>query len=250
MSFSEVRSYSYGDDIRNIDWNVSARTGEPYVKLFEEERELSTMLLIDVSASNLLGTGQANKQLLIAEIAATLAFSAVNNNDKVGAILFTDKVVHYLPLKKGKAQVLLLIRTILQQAPLSNNTHLTEALQMLNGVIKKKCIAFIISDFLITEQSTLLRQSAKRHDVNAIHVTDNAEQHLLPLGLIHAIDFETRKTHWIDTNNNYNQAAYKAAYHKHITMMQQQFASAGAQWLSINPRQEFSLQLHQFFQKR
>lgn len=201
MAFSEVREYQYGDDVRNIDWNVTARLNHPYVKIFEEEREMTVMLLVDVSGSNLFGTKGELKRDLIAEVAATLAFSAISNNDKVGVIFFSDQIEKFIPPKKGSTHILRIIRELITFEPQSNGTDLDEALRYFSNVIKKRSTAFVLSDFAdndgLWEDS--LKIAAKKHDLSAIRITDRHEQSLPDIGLVKMHDNETGLDQWIDT---------------------------------------------------
>lgn len=203
MAFSEVREYQYGDDVRNIDWNVTARLNHPYVKIFEEEREMTVMLLVDVSGSNLFGTKGELKRDLIAEVAATLAFSAISNNDKVGVIFFSDQIEKFIPPKKGSTHILRIIRELITFEPQSNGTDLDEALRYFSNVIKKRSTAFVLSDFAdndgLWEDS--LKIAAKKHDLSAIRITDRHEQSLPDIGLVKMHDNETGLDQWIDTSS-------------------------------------------------
>lgn len=201
MAFSEVREYQFGDDVRNIDWNVTARFNHPFVKVFEEERELTVMLLIDVSGSNLFGSGQQLKQMLAAEIAAVLAFSAINNNDKVGVIFFSDQVEKFIPPKKGTSHILRIIREVISFKPKHRGTDLGEALRFLTSAIKKRSTAFVISDFITENFEHALRIAARKHDLIALRITDKRESELHPIGLVRFEDAETGETYWVDTSS-------------------------------------------------
>ena len=201
MAFSEVREYYQGDDVRNIDWNVTARFGHPYVKVFEEERELTVMLLIDVSGSNSFGTRIQFKERMIAEIAAVLSFSAINNNDKVGVIFFSDQIEKFIPPKKGRSHTLRIIRELLDFKPQSNKTNISEALRFLTNAIKKRSTAFLLSDFIDHNYSKALTIANNKHDIVNIRLIDPAEQILPPVGLVKMEDAETGQTHWIDTSD-------------------------------------------------
>ena len=214
MAFSEVREYQYGDDVRNMDWNVTARMSAPYVKVFEEERELTVVLLVDISRSGLFGTAVKTKREQIAEIAATLAFSAILNNDKVGCLLFTDKVEKFIPPAKGRTHFLHIVREILEYEPQSNGTDIGEALRYLTGAIKKKCTAFVLSDLLDTRSDgtpnyeEALKVAVNRHDVSVIRVSDPRERSLPNVGLVHAKDAETGASRWINTASRRVRNAY------------------------------------------
>lgn len=201
MSFSEVRAYNYGDDVRNIDWNVTARTNEAHVKVYEEERELTVMLLIDVSKSSFFGTSEQLKSDYITELAAVISFSAITNNDKVGAILFTDQVEMYIPPKKGRQHILRIIRELIYFEPKQSGTNLSEALQYLNNIIKKKSIAFLISDFIAQDYEESLRITARKHDLIGLHVYDRHEKALPNVGLINLIDAENGRKLVVDSSS-------------------------------------------------
>ena len=214
MAFSEVREYQYGDDVRSMDWNVTARMNAPYVKVFEEERELTVVLLVDISRSGLFGTSVRTKREQIAEIAATLAFSAILNNDKVGCILFTDKVEKFIPPAKGRTHFLHIIREILEYEPEHNGTDIAGALRFLTGAIKKKCTAFILSDMLDVKADgspryeEALKVAVNRHDLSVIRVTDPREKTIPNIGLVHVKDAETGAARWINTGSRNVRSAY------------------------------------------
>ena len=201
MAFSEVRNYIPGDEIRTIDWNVTARFNEPFVKVFEEERELTVMLLIDISGSKSFGTDHVSKREFIAEIGAVLAFSATQNNDKIGAILFSDKIELYIPPKKGRKHILRIIRELIEFKPSSTKTNISEVLQNFNNLIKKKSIAFLISDFINKDYEDALKITSKKHDLIALRVVDQRERILTDVGLSLFKDSETGKEIWINTSN-------------------------------------------------
>lgn len=203
MSFSEVREYQYGDDIRNIDWNVTARFNHPYIKIFEEERELTVMLLIDVSGSNNFGTQSQLKQELVTELAAVLSFSAIQNNDKVGVIFFSDKIEKFIPPKKGTSHILRIIRELLDFKSESNGTNIAEALRYLTNAIKKRSIAFLISDFMDDGFEQAVQIANHKHDLIAIRVTDKRETEMPDVGLVRMLDAETGKTIWVDTGSRH-----------------------------------------------
>ena len=214
MAFSEVREYQYGDDVRNMDWNVTARMSAPYVKVFEEERELTVVLLVDISRSGLFGTQGKTKREQIAEIAATLAFSAILNNDKVGCILFSDRVEKFISPGKGRTHFLHIIREILEWEPRHDGTDIGEALRFLTGAIKKKCTAFVLSDMLDVKADgtpryeDALKVAVGRHDVSVIRVSDPREKTLPDVGLVHAKDAETGASRWINTSSRTVREAY------------------------------------------
>ena len=201
MAFSEVRQYNYGDDVRFIDWNVTARFNSPFVKIFNEEREMTVMLLIDVSGSNLFGTRKQFKTDLITELAAVLSFSAITNNDKVGVIFFSDAVEKFIPPAKGKSHILRIIRELLTYTPSQRQTDLSEALRYFTNAIKKKCTAFVISDFVGTDFEQALKIAANRHDIVALQIADQGEAEIPNLGLLELQDPETGKRFWADTSS-------------------------------------------------
>ena len=201
MVFSEVREYQYGDDVRNIDWNVTARLAHPYVKVFEEERELTVMLLVDVSGSGRFGTHSQFKEELAAEVAATLAFSAIANNDKVGVILFSDRIEKFIPPKKGRTHILRIIRELITFRPESNGTDISGALGYFSNVIKKRCTTFLLSDFYDRGWADALKLAAGKHDIVALRLVDRREEKLENLGLVKFYDPESSETLWVDTGN-------------------------------------------------
>jgi uncharacterized protein (DUF58 family) len=201
MEFSEVREYQYGDDIRTIDWNVSARFNHPFVKIFEEERELTVMLVVDLSGSGTFGSALALKNEVAAEICAVLAFSAIKNNDKVGLLLFTDRIEKFLPPKKGRAHILRIIRELISFRPSGTRTNLREALEYFNHVTKKRSIAFILSDFLDTGYDRILRVVSRKHDLIAVELSDPREESLPAAGLIALRDAETGESRWVDSSD-------------------------------------------------
>ena len=215
MAFSEVREYQYGDDVRNMDWNVTARLRSPYVKVFEEERELTVVLLVDVSRSRLFGTSGSTRKDVLAEIAAVLSFSAIINNDKVGALFFSDKVEKFIPPKKGRTHLLHIIREIIEFEPATDGTDISEALRYLTNAIKKKCVAFLLSDMLdVNEDGTpryedALKVAVGRHDLSVIEVYDPRERSLPDVGLINIKDSETGEAAWVDTSSRKMRLAYE-----------------------------------------
>ncbi len=250
MSFSEVREYQYGDDIRNIDWNVTARFQHPYVKIFEEERELTIMLLIDVSKSSFIGTQNQLKNEIIAEIAGVLAFSAIQNNDKVGVLFFSDAIEMYIPPKKGKSHILRIIREIINFEPKSNKTNISLALENFNNMVKRKSIAFILSDFIDENYADELRLIAKKHDVVGVKVYDNLDMELPNIGLLQIQDVETGETKWIDTSDAQTQKNYKQRAVFYDKNYEQSFIKAGADKLKIKTEQSYVHVLMNFFKKR
>ena len=221
MVFSEVREYQYGDDVRNIDWNVTARLAHPYVKVFEEERELTVMLLVDVSGSGRFGTNGQFKEELAAEVAATLAFSAIANNDKVGMILFSDRIEKFIPPKKGRTHILRIIRELITFRPESNGTDIGEALRYFSNAIKKRCTTFLLSDFYDSGWTDALKLVAGKHDLVALRLVDRREPKLMDLGLVKFYDPESTRTVWIDTGNSEVRRMADTRYAEH----EQQVAS-------------------------
>ena len=215
MAFSEVREYQYGDDVRNMDWNVTARMRSPYVKVFEEERELTVVLLVDVSRSRLFGTVGTSRKDMIAEIAAVLSFSAIINNDKVGALFFSDKVEKFIPPKKGRSHLLHIIREIIEFEPTADGTDISEALRYLTNAIKKKCTAFLLSDMIdVNKDGTpryeeALKVAVNRHDLSVIEVFDPRERSIPDIGLVHIKDSETGQAAWVNTSDRKMRLAYE-----------------------------------------
>lgn len=218
MAFSEVREYQYGDDVRNMDWNVTARLRTPYVKVFEEERELTVVLLIDVSRSGLFGTSQTTKRELLAEVAAVLSFSAIINNDKVGALFFSDKVELFIPPKKGRSHLLHIIREIIEFKPASDGTDISQALRYLTNAIKKKCTAFLLSDMLDVDADgtpryeDALKVAVNRHDLSVLRVYDPREQSVPDLGIVHVKDSESGRSAWVNTSSRRFRHSYSEWY--------------------------------------
>lgn len=250
MSFSEVRGYQYGDDVRNIDWNVTARTGDPYIKVFEEERELTVMLVVDVSPSSFFGTNEQMKNEIITEISAVLAFSAINNNDKVGIIFFSDKVEKFIPPKKGKQHILRIIRELIDFKPEGKGTNLAIALEYLNNIIKKRCTTFILSDFFTKNYETALRIAARRHDLIGVHMYDTREMEMPNVGLIRVLDAETGQRIWLDTSVKRIRAQYKKWFQDNFTYLKSTFAKSGADIVSIQTNESYVNALLKFFKKR
>ena len=250
MSFSEVRGYNYGDDVRNIDWNVTARTGAPFIKVFEEERELTVMLVIDMSHSAFFGTKGQFKSEMISEICAVLAFSAINNNDKVGVIFFSDKIEKFIPPKKGRGHILLIIRELINFEPSGKGTNLTVGLQYLNNVIKKRSTAFFISDFMDKNYDDALRIAAKRHDIVGIHIADPAEEQLPDAGLFRALDAETGERIWLDTSDTGTRKRYADWYVENIQYFRNTFLKTGADSMSIRTTESYVNALLKFFKQR
>ena len=250
MSFSEVREYQPGDDIRSIDWNVTARFNHPYVKVFEEERELTTMLMIDISGSSFFGAYKQFKNELIIEMCAVLAFSAISNNDKVGVIFFTDKIEKFIPPKKGRSHILRIIRELIDLEPSSSGTDVSAAVTYLNNVLKKRCIVFIISDFMVGDYEQPLRIAGKKHDIIGLHVYDKREQEIPDVGLIRVKDAESGKLLWLDTSNNSVRHAYMKHYKENYEYFKYTFQSSGADVVSVNTTDNYINVLMAFFKRR
>ena len=250
MAFKEVREYQAGDDIRFIEWNVSARMGHTYSKLFEEERELSVHLLVDVSASSLFGTNKQTKRDLIAEMCAVLAFSAASNNDKTGLILFSDKVEKYIPARKGKDHVLYMIRELLNHEPHSAQTDIQKALQFLNRTTKHKSIVFILSDFADAGYNDALRVAAKRHDVIGVQMYDARDEQLPKVGLLQVYDAETGNTVWLNTSDPYIRQRYNNQFNKIMDDAKLTFRAAGADLMQVATGEDYVKKLQEFFIRR
>lgn len=250
MAFSEVREYQFGDDIRNIDWNVTARLNHPYVKVFEEERELTVMLLVDVSGSNSFGTRVQFKEELLAEIAAILAFSAIQNNDKVGVIFFSDKIEKFISPKKGSTHILRIIRELIDFKPDNTKTDIIEALRYLTNVIKKKSTAFILSDFYDTGYEDALKIASKKHDIVSIRITDDREKALPDLGLVKIYDPETQQTLWVDTSSTEVRNNFADAYRQHSNYVNEVFRKYGIDNVEISTGQDYVKQLMRLFKQR
>ena len=250
MTFSEVREYQYGDSIRNIDWNVTARFGHPYVKIFEEERELTVILIIDVSASKIFGTDTQYKKDLITELAAVLSFSAIQNNDKIGVILFSDRVEKFIPPKKGKKHILRIIRDLLEFKPEHKGTNIAEALHFFTNAIKKKSTAFLITDFIDEGYEKALQIANNKHDVIAIKVYDKREAELPDVGLLKLIDSETGDCRWVDTSDNKTRSEYKKWWQKNDSYQKEIFSKYGVDNISINTGQDYIRPLIGLFKKR
>ncbi len=250
MEFDEVQEYQPGDDIRTIDWNVTARTGRPYVKRFVEERELTVMLLVDMSASGSFGTVNTTKNELAAELGAVLAFSAIRNKDKVGLILFTDRIEKFIPPHKGITHVLRVIRELLYFKPQGRGTDITCALKYLNKVTIRKSVTFIISDFLTSGYQKDLQIANKRHDIISVMVTDPREKEFAPIGLLHLEDLETSEKILVDTSNKNSRLGFAklAKEHKDITLAL--FRQAGVDCIQVNTEQPYIEALMRFFRMR
>lgn len=250
MHFREVREYSAGDDIRFIDWNVSARFSHPYSKVFEEERELVMMLLIDTSISNLFGTVERRKKDLIIEMAAVLTFSAINNNDKVGVIFFSNKIEKYIPPKKGRQHALYIVRELLTVEPHAKGTNLDEAIKYFNNTTRQKSISFILSDFLATGYENDLKVIGKKHDVIGVKVYDKMDMQLPDAGLLQLEDAETGKTKWIDSSNSMVRYNYQQHFFAESEATKKYFRKAGADLLHVRTDDDYVKILQQFFLHR
>jgi len=250
MAFSEVREYQYGDDIRSIDWNVTARFNHPYVKVFEEERELTVMLLVDVSGSNEFGTKQRLKEDLITEIAAVLAFSAIQNNDKVGVIFFSNKVEKFIPPKKGSKHILRIIRELIDFKPENRETDIAEALRYLTNAIKKKCTAFILSDFFDPGFENAISIANRKHDVIATRIYDPIETALPRIGMLRVRNAETGRLMWIDTSNKKLRADFYRGVEQHNKYLNEVFLKSGVDAVKIATNQDYVKPLVKLFKKR
>ena len=250
MSFSEVRDYQYGDDVRNIDWNVTARTGSPHIKVFEEERELTVIFLVDMSKSSFFGTQNQFKSEINTEICATLAFSALTNNDKVGAVLFTDEVEKYIPPKKGRKHVLRIIRELIYFEPKGTGTNISEALVYLNNVIKKRSIAFVLSDFNDENYEAATNIAGRKHDIIGVKVFDDLEKALPNVGLIQTKDLETGQERIIDTSSKKVREEYAGHFKKRYDYFYETFKKSGSDILAINTKEDYVKHLLKFFKSR
>lgn len=252
MSFSEVRSYQFGDDVRAIDWNVTARTGEPFVKVFEEERELTVMLLVDVSGSSFFGTVQQFKNEILAEICAVLAFSAIANNDKVGLLLFSDRTELFIQPKKGRQHILRIIRELVNFEPTAEHrgTDLAAALRHTDNMLKKRSVCFVLSDFIAPDYSVPLRVAAKRHDLIGIHLFDPRERELPDVGLMYVADAEVGAQTWVDTSHAKTRERYRKWFEDNFTRTKSVFLRSGADFLSISTAEPYVNALLRFFEKR
>ncbi|MFK8302201.1 DUF58 domain-containing protein [Capnocytophaga stomatis] len=250
MTFSEVRPYQYGDDIRSIDWNVTARYNEPFVKVFEEERELTLMLMVDVSGSELFGTSQQFKSEMITEIAATLAFSALQNNDKTGLILFSDQIELYIPPKKGKSHVLRIIRELIEFEPKSYKTNITQAFEFLSSVMKKKAIVFVLSDFMDRNYEKPVRIASRKHDVTGIRVYDAKETTLPNLGYITVKDAETGELLLVNTGSKATRIEYEKHYRETVSYFESLLQKSGAGTVSCRCDESYTQKLLGYFKRR
>ena len=257
MAFSEVREYQPGDDIRAIDWNVTARFNNPYVKIFEEERELTVMLLVDVSASENFGTQKQLKKDMLTEICAVLAFSAIQNNDKIGIILFSDRIEKFIPPKKGRSHILRIIRELINFTPLSTGTDIELALKYLTNVTKKRSIAFLISDFIDAKLtgvnkrgSDALKIANKKHDLVALRITDKREKELPDVGLVRMLDAETGKLKWVDTSSGDVRRQYSVMAAKRDVRLKEIFSKSGVDSAVIGTSESYIKPLMNLFKQR
>ncbi len=256
MSFSEVREYQYGDDVRNMDWNVTARLNSPYVKVFEEEREMTVVLLVDISRSRLFGTANMDKRDLLAEIAAVLSFSAILNNDKVGALFFSDRVEKFIPPKKGRSHLLHIIREVIELKPEHDGTDVGEALHYLTNAIKKKCTAFVLSDFLDVDEDgrpryeEALKVAVNRHDISFIEVHDPCERELPNVGLVNVKDSETGRTAWVNTSSKKTRLSYGKWFDDVQQARSQLLMKYSIDSVGISTDEDYVKALMTFFQKR
>ena len=251
MSFSEVREYQYGDEVRFIDWNVTARYRRPYIKVYEEERELTVMLLVDVSKSNLFGSGEQLKRDIINEIAATLAFSTIQNNDKVGVIFFSDKIEKFIPPQKGRKHVLYIIRELIYFKPASNSTDIEVVLKYLTNVIKKRCTAFVLSDFIAPNNYNDAAVIANRkHEIIRLRVYDQRDREIPDVGLIKLKDPETEKRMWVNTSSKKVRMLYKNHWDETSLVSQRIMVGAGIESVDIEVRQDYIKLLLGLFRKK
>lgn len=251
MSFSEVREYQHGDDVKTIDWNVTARFSHPFVKVFEEERELTVMLVVDISSSSLFGTSQRLKRELITEIAAVISFSASTNNDKVGVLFFSDKVEKFIPPKKGRSHILRIIRELIALEPDDKSgTNLKEALDYLNHVLKKRTITFVLSDFISSPYETSLQLAARKHDLVGIQVYDKHDKELPSAGLVHVMDSETKQMAWLDTDDKSLRNRYTQNFETHRRYCIQSFRKSGASLVEVRTDGDYVKVLQGFFKGR
>jgi len=250
IAFSEVREYQYGDDIRSIDWNVTARFNHPYVKIFEEERELTVMLLIDVSGSGNFGTSVSYKKDLMTEVAAVLSFSAIFNNDKIGVIFFSDKVEKFIPPQKGRKHILRIIRELLDFKSESRKTNLDEPLRFLTNAIKKRCTTFIISDFIVPDFEEALRIASNKHDIVALKIYDPVETAFPDIGLVKVLDAESGVEKWVDTSSGSTRKAYAQWWNTHIELIRNIFKRCGVDSTELRTDLDYVKPLIKLFENR
>jgi uncharacterized protein (DUF58 family) len=250
MTFSEVRQYQYGDDIRNIDWNVTARYNEAHVKVFEEERELTMMLMVDISGSESFGSKNQFKKDIVTEIAATMAFSATQNNDKIGLILFSNQIELYIPPKKGRSHVLRIIRELIEFEPQNRTTDIAQALKFLSSTQKKKAIVFVISDFMSTEYEHTLKIASKKHDITGIRVYDIREQSIPNLGMVPMQDAETGAIQLVDTSSKTVRFNYEKHYIERLNYFKETFSKSGAGVVNTRVDESYVTKLLGYFKSR
>ncbi|MDX6180729.1 DUF58 domain-containing protein [Flavobacterium sp. Fl-77] len=250
MTFSEVRQYQYGDDIRNIDWNVTARYNEAHVKVFEEERELTMVLMVDISGSEGFGSKSQFKKDIVTEIAATMAFSATQNNDKIGLILFSDTIELYIPPKKGRSHVLRIIRELIEFEPKSQKTDVAQALKFLSGTQKKKAIIFMISDFMSEDYEQTLKIASKKHDITGIRVYDIREEKIPNLGMVTMVDAETGKVQLVNTGSKSVRINYEKHYHERVNYFKEVFSKSGAGVVNTRVDENYVTKLLGYFKSR
>ncbi|RTY95823.1 DUF58 domain-containing protein [Flavobacterium sp. GT3R68] len=250
MTFSEVREYQYGDDIRSIDWNVTARYNEPYIKVFEEERELTMVLMVDISGSESFGSRNQFKKDIVTEIAATMAFSATQNNDKIGLILFSDQIELYIPPKKGKSHVLRIIRELIEFEPKSHKTDVAQALKFLSGTQKKKAIVFVISDFMTAEYEQTLKIASKKHDITGIRVYDIREEKMPNLGMVSMLDAETGEIQVVNTGSKSVRMEYEKHYYDKVNYFRETFRKSGSGIVNTRVDESYVTKLLSYFKSR
>lgn len=251
MTFSEVRQYQFGDDVRAIDWNVTARYNEPYIKVFEEERELTMMLMVDVSGSESFGTQNGFKKDIVTEIAATMAFSATQNNDKIGLILFSDEIELFIPPKKGRSHVLRIIRELIEFKPKSHKTNLSQALRFLSGVMKKKAIVFVISDFMTDDNyEHTLKIAGKKHDLTGIRVYDAREEKMPNIGMVNMLDAETGETMLVNTGSKAVRLEYEKYYQEKMKYFKETFSRCGSGTVNTRVDESYVTKLLGYFKSR
>lgn len=250
MTFSEVRQYQYGDDIRNIDWNVTARYNEAHVKVFEEERELTMVLMVDISGSESFGSKNQFKKDIVTEIAAMMAFSATQNNDKIGLILFSDTVELYIPPKKGRSHVLRIIRELIEFEPKSHKTDIAQALKFLSGTQKKKAIIFMISDFMSDSYEHTLKIASKKHDITGVRVYDIREERIPNLGMVNMLDAETGKIQLVDTSSKAVRMNYEKHYQEKLNYFKDTFRKSGAGIVNTRVDENYVTKLLGYFKSR
>ena len=250
MVFSEVREYQYGDSIRDIDWNVTARFNKPFIKVFEEERELTVMLLIDISGSRNFGTSQRFKRDLITEVAAVISFSAIQNNDKIGVLMFTDRVEMFIPPQKGRKHILRIIRELIEFKPVGTRTNIPFALKHFTNMIKKRCTAFLISDFIDTDLYDSLSIANKKHDIIALHVFDRRDYEIPSLGMTRVRDSETGDEIWVDTSSKKTREYFSKKSKENLLKLDETFIKCGVDVAKLPTDGDFIVPLMKLFKRR